>query len=184
MRPSQTLLAHPARVFCTLLMAGAMAACNSTPVPAIGALAVPANPDDPSGACVAAEPDNLFWSHYRHRCTQRGASCNGFGGSGCMWSSVTGGSCGKSTLYMVCEHTCEVAADCPIPATGDVAPICAAGHHGCYLPCSAGSRCPDGYQCQSTAAWGELPGRPASICMQRIDYPEITVPGGIDAGAD
>ncbi len=43
-----------------------------------------------------------------------------------------------------CRPSCVTDADCPIPSTGDVGPVC---ERSCVLPCDASSRCPDGQVC-------------------------------------
>lgn len=64
-----------------------------------------------------------------------------------------------------CLPRCETAADCPIPSTGDIAPVCNA-HQQCALPCDASAQCPDGQSCALLPA--DLEFTHESICVTHL----------------
>jgi len=127
-----------------------------------GSGGAPGDPNDPFGICLTDQHDFGWFD-----CSTHDTTCTG-------WGSTTCGSGGcVSTDHAVCDHTCQTAADCPIPATGNVHPICHPYVHACQLPCDANSTCPDGLTCQSTAEWGlsdaagnRIP--PPFQCMQTL----------------
>jgi hypothetical protein len=125
---------------------------------------------DPFGGCT------LGGDHFPLECSQRGAPCTG-GSEGTLCGP---GGCSPETFHVMCDHTCQVDADCPIPATGDSRPVCQTEFHFCQLPCGGTTTCPVGYTCQASEPW--LPhdgaGNPLGLpmlCMQTIT---ITRPDG------
>jgi hypothetical protein len=129
---------------------------------------------DPFGGCqiTTSSPGNDI---FPLACSQRGAACTG-GGSG---------SCGPEgcaqVFHAMCDHTCQVDADCPVPSTGDSRPVCQTAFHFCQLPCDDATACPSGYTCQASASWlpQDTNGNPLALpflCMQTIT---VTSDGGI-----
>jgi hypothetical protein len=147
---------------------GVLAACDARPLSPVGssALAVQdqtANPSDPFGACLVDQHTHGWFD-----CSQGNTTCTGWGGGTCVQ-----GDC-PAVYHAVCDHTCQVDADCPVPATGNVQPICQTSVHSCQLPCDNNHSCPNGYVCQSTRDWGLFDGSgnpiPAPfMCMQTIN---------------
>jgi len=89
------------------------------------------------------------------------APCYGEPGA-CGLATVQGGSSGPE--YCLCTHYCEVATDCPTPATGSAVPICKPygdvvvnGHTAeCSLPCDSNVICPDGMECNGGECWAPI----------------------------
>ena len=167
-----------ARTRTLLLLAAAVAATGCDPVQtsAIGeneiaaneiAADEPADPDDPFGACevVGGPTEGLI----EFRCSQGGVACTGWGAAG----GCNEIGCYAEPFNAICDHHCETDADCPVPETGDVEPVCHTGVRACQLPCGPGDTCPDGFTCKSTAEWGlsheSGPIPPPFQCMQTLE---------------
>lgn len=70
----------------------------------------------------------------------------------------------RDPTFGTCADACEDAADCVVPETGDVAPVCNEFNGGvmlCQLDCTPQDTCPDGMECQfGYCGWAELPPPP------------------------
>jgi hypothetical protein len=116
---------------------------------------------DPFGACVPS--DELF----PYTCSNGIAPCTGQG----VWSPCGPEGCG--VFHVVCDNTCQVDADCPVPLTGTSRPSCEATYHFCRLPCETDADCPSGHTCQDGTLWlargadGESLGL-RRMCMQTL----------------
>lgn len=124
-----------------------------------------ANPDDPFGACLDTSVGDPSFA-----CSQRGAPCAG-GGHGHSQTGDDGYISGE--YHVMCDHRCDVDADCPVPETGDSRPVCQTDYQFCQLPCDPSTICPDGYTCQPTDEWlaKDGDGNPIALpflCMQTI----------------
>lgn len=76
--------------------------------------------------------------------------------------------------YLVgCYHDCQIDAHCPVPLSGDAAPVCV--DQKCYLSCDDGRTCPNGHSCVAgplfTSA-GEYP-NPPLVCTQVFSAEEF-----------
>lgn len=67
----------------------------------------------------------------------------------------------EDPTFGTCADACGDAADCDVPATGDVAPVCNDFGNNiflCQLECTPQDTCPDGMECQfGYCGWAELP---------------------------
>lgn len=127
---------------------------------------------DPFGACqiTRSEPANAI---FPLACSQRNAPCTG-GSEGAVCGPQ---GCPPQVFHVMCDHTCQVDADCPVPSTGASRPVCQPDFHFCQLPCDDATACPAGYTCQASEPW--LPhdgaGKPLGLpflCMQTITVPD------------
>lgn len=112
--------------------------------------------EDPWGLCDAS------WT-----CSVPGVPCV---------TNVIGGPCDSDCelrVIMSCNHECETDSDCPVPLTGEIAPVCHEGAGVCQLPCGDGAACPDGFACVAYWTDEENP-TPVSLCQQ--DFGSQTFP--------
>lgn len=131
----------------------------------IAALTVGADPSDPYGSCELTNSRGLPFA-----CSVSGVPCAGWGGA--SLGLCADADCETEAFRVVCDHSCAMDIDCPVPSSGNAVPVCISGLHACELPCDESTTCPDGYACESTASWGvEHNGVPATlpfICMQTL----------------
>lgn len=117
----------------------------------------PADPNDPFGSCMDSDPNDT-WPFAS--CSNKETGCYGWGTTqGC-----TDGDFGCAHLWQVCDHICEEASDCPVPATGDAVPACMQTR--CVLPCNEATVCPDGFVCASATQIGAEDDTYGWVCMQ------------------
>ena len=67
----------------------------------------------------------------------------------CAPDTVCNGFLGYCSLDCMGDDT-----NCPMPATGDVVPICGGMSNNCILPCGNGDTCPDGMMCAGGGGGG------------------------------
>lgn len=151
---------------------------------------IPADSSDPFGACVV---DEIHPSSYPFpgRCSQ-GGSCDGFARLDCPPPDDSGGAfeCEHAEFWSWCDHSgCASDSDCPQPATGDVTAQCMRDVENnlpgsCFMNCSEGDTCPDGFVCWRPADIGSAtsssrslrPGWFTSVCVQYFELTNFTVP--------